>query len=152
MIALTQGVATHNKTMFAINKAAAISAIILGTPKAVQKAYESYPPPWSFVMGGLQLAASVANLNQARSATFGGSTSAPSIGGGGSMAVNAATDLGAPGAQPPLLPAAETPRRIVNIYIKDSGFLSADFVRSDLIPQINKAVEDGVVLVAHSIN
>jgi hypothetical protein len=138
--------------MFNINKAATIAKIALGIPDAVMMALKSYPPPISFVMAGLQLAASMAQLNQARSAHFDSATSAPSIGGGGLMAVNAATDLSAPGAQPPLLPAAETPRRIVNIYIKDSGFLSAEFVRSDLIPQINKAVEDGVVLVAHSIN
>lgn len=80
LVTMTQGVATTNKTLFKINKAAAIAQAIVNTAEGVTKALSAYPPPLSFAMAAAQAAAGAAQIQAIRSATFGGGTT-PSVAG-----------------------------------------------------------------------
>lgn len=87
MLQLTQGVSTHSRTMFKINKIAGIANAVINTAQGVTKALSAYPPPLSFAMAALQAAAGLAQINQIKSAQFGSATSAPSVAGGGAVPV-----------------------------------------------------------------
>ena len=147
MLQLTNGVAAHNKTMFKINKAAGIANAVINTYLGVTKALSSYPPPLSIAMAAIQLAAGMAQVKQIKSAQFGESTSAPSIGGGGAIPV---TDVGGGGANalPDLSAQAQPqrPERVVNIMIDSDTVVSGAWIRDRLIPEINDAVGDGVIV------
>lgn len=82
---MTQGVATNNKTMFNLNKAAAIANATINTYQGVTQALASYPPPISFAMAAVQLAAGLSQVSAIKSASFGGASSAPSVGGGSAV-------------------------------------------------------------------
>ena len=75
---ITAGVATHDKRLFQLNKAAAIGNAIVNTAEGVTKALSAYPPPLSFAMAAAQAAAGVAQISAIRSASFGGG-STPSV-------------------------------------------------------------------------
>lgn len=79
---ITAGVANSNRQMFEINKIASLGNAIMNTAEGVTKALAAYPPPLSIAMAGIQLAAGLAQVAAIQSATFGGSTSPPSVGGG----------------------------------------------------------------------
>lgn len=147
MLSLTQGVAAHNRAMFEINKVAGIANAIVNTFVGVTNALKAYPPPISFAMAALQLAAGMAQVQQIKAAQFGSSTSAPSISGGGATPVISAQN---PAPAPDLAavaPAAQaTPQRVVNVYLKGDGAPSDSYVRDLLIPALNDAIDDGTVL------
>lgn len=86
---LTAGVASHNKGMFELNKAAGIANAVINTYTGVTQALAAYPPPISFVMAAAQLAAGFAQVSAIKSQSFGG-------GGGGSTAVGVAPVTTAP--------------------------------------------------------
>lgn len=148
MVQMTQGVATGNKTLFEINKVAALANAAVSLPASVMKAYESYPPPLSFVMGGLALAAGLAQMEAINSAQFGSSTSAPSIGGGGAVPVTNA-DPGGASAGPLALTAApevEKQKTQVSLTFTGSNFSYQQIVE-EVIPKINEAAGNGVDIV-----
>ncbi len=130
---ITQGVATHNKELFALNKAAAIANAIINTYQGVTNALAAYPPPWSFVMAAAQLAAGLAQVSAISSASFGGSVSAPSIGGGGAAPVTDVTPIGTQQA---------TGITDINITISGSGMMSPDQL-DDLAESIRKNLDNG---------
>lgn len=142
MLQLTNGVAAHNKTLFKINKAAGIANAVINTYLGVTKALSAYPPPISIAMAAIQLAAGLAQVQQIKSATFGASTSAPSIGGGGAIPV---TDVGGANAVPDLSAQAQPqqPQREINIQIK-KGMTTAEALRDEILPEIFDALGDGV--------
>jgi hypothetical protein len=80
---ITQGVANNNRQMFELNKIASTANAIINTAQGVTLALASYPPPISFAMAAVQLAAGLVQIQAIQSASFGGSTSPPSVGGGG---------------------------------------------------------------------
>ncbi len=99
MLRLTNGVATHNKALFQINKVAAIADASINTWLGASKTMGKYPYPLNVALAGLSLAAGFAQVDAIRSASFGGSTSAPSIGGGSAVPitdVSGARDFPAP--------------------------------------------------------
>jgi hypothetical protein len=69
---LTQGVAQHSKTMFKINKVAAISNAVISTHAGVAKSLESYPWPLAGIMAGLHLAAGLQRVKAIKAQSFGG--------------------------------------------------------------------------------
>jgi hypothetical protein len=79
---ITQGVANNNRQMFELNKIASTANAIINTAQGVTLALASYPPPISFAMAAVQLAAGLAQIQAIQSASFGGSSSPPSVGGG----------------------------------------------------------------------
>lgn len=73
---------SSNRTMFNIQKTAAIASAIVSTYQGAAKALAVYPPPLSFAMAGAQVAAGLAQVAAIKSQTFGG-------GGGGGGAAGA---------------------------------------------------------------
>lgn len=69
---MTAGVASSSKTMFKINKVAAIANAVVNTAQGVTKALAEYPPPISGIMAGIQLAAGMAQVNAIKNTQFGG--------------------------------------------------------------------------------
>jgi hypothetical protein len=147
LLNMTNGVAAHNKTMFNINKAAGIANAIINTSLGVTKALSAYPPPISIAMAAVQLVAGMAQVRAIKSAQFGSSTSAPSVGGGSAVPTTPAGDFSGvpsvPGNQQ-----REVPKRNVTIVLRGEEMLSADYIRNRLIPAINEATGDGVSLTA----
>jgi len=142
LVNMTAGVASSNKTMFKINKAAAIANAIVNTSLSYTKAMTGFLPPLSYAMAGATLAAGVAQINQIKSTSFGGG-SVPSQSGASSAPVTAApNELGQD------LPMDE-PQATKNITISFSGAsrYTKDEVR-DLIDQINIEIGDGATLAA----
>lgn len=135
---LTQGVASNNKTMFQINKAAGIGNALINTYLGVTKALSAYPPPWSIAMAAVQLAAGMAQVQQIKSAQFGTATSAPSISGGGATPVYNAADSGVPD----LSVAEAKAKPAINLTLVGSTF-TATQIRDDIIPLLNEAYADG---------
>lgn len=140
MLALTQGVATHSKTMFKINKAAGIANAIINTYLGVTKALSAYPPPLSIAMAAVQMAAGMAQVKAIKSASFGSATSAPSVGGGQATPVTSA-DNGIPSLGQP----AAEPQRETNVTVSIApGLYGAEDLRDKVLPQIFEAFEDRV--------
>jgi hypothetical protein len=137
MLQLTNSVATHSKALFQINKVAGIANAIVNAHEGASKTLAKYPWPLAQILAGLHYAAGFAQVQAIRSASFGGSTSAPSIGGGSAIPV---TDVGAPA--PAQAPA---PRPvIVYLNVPDNGVpLSRDWLMNTFLPSFNEAVGDG---------
>lgn len=145
LLSLTEGVAAHNKTMFAINKAAGIANAIINTSLGVTKALSAYPPPLSIAMAAIQLAAGMAQVKQIKDAQFGSSSSAPSVAGGGAVPT---TPAESPAPLPSNFPTPQNqgPTRNVNLNIRSRDMFSAASIRDEIIPELNDAVGDGVNL------
>lgn len=146
---VTAAGAQHNRTLFQLNKAANISNAIISTLTGATKALE-----WGFPLGpifaGIITAAGFANVAAISAQQFGGGAAAEPA----TPTFNANPNTGFPesGAlTPPSAPAiVQAPivqgREINLTLISESGIVSADWVRNVLIPSINDAVGDGVVL------
>lgn len=81
---MTQGIATHSKAAFAINKAAAIAGAILKAKESVVDAYEfgtKYGgPALGAVMAAIAAAATAAQVNAIRSTSFGSGSTPSAVG------------------------------------------------------------------------
>lgn len=80
LMQMTDGVSNTNKTMFEINKVAGIANAIIHTIEGVTQALAAYPPPISWAMAAITLAAGLAQVEAIRNTSFGGGTT-PSIAG-----------------------------------------------------------------------
>lgn len=76
---ITQGVATHNKTLFRLNQLAAIGNAIVNTAQGVTKSLSAYPMPFAAIMAAASLAAGLAQIAAIRSASFGGGTTPSAV-------------------------------------------------------------------------
>lgn len=83
MAEMTAGLAQHSKTMFKINKAAALANAVVSMPAHIAQTMAKYPFPISVVMGALAAAQSMAQIQAIRSASFtggGGGTTPSAVG------------------------------------------------------------------------
>ena len=152
-IRLTQGVAQQSKTMFRINKVAAIANAVVNTAQGVTKALSDYSPPVSFVMAALQAAAGLAQINAIKSATFSGGGTGTTPSAAGSSAVINSAPVGGQGAAPLDVPGiggpgTTGPAQNININVDglpSAGPVPAEMVR-ELIEGINEQLGDGVTL------
>ena len=87
MLLLTQGVATHSRFLFNLNKTAGIANAIVNAYVGISKTLAAYPYPWNLAMAALHAVSAFAQVQQIRSASFGSSTSAPTIAGGTAVPV-----------------------------------------------------------------
>jgi len=143
---MTAGVANSNKTMFQINKAAALANAAVQLPASIMKTMEQYPYPISIAMAGLQAAAGAAQIAAISSSSFGGggggSTTMPTSGGGFATAPGIApSDIQGP------IEEEEDTAKEVTINLGDSAFVSTEMVR-ELVVAINDEIGDGVVIRA----
>lgn len=141
MVQMTAGVAQHSKTLFKINKAAALAQAIVALPEHVSKTMAQYPFPISVAMGALAAAASLAQINAIRSSQFSG-------GGGGttpSSAGSVPVVNGMPVAQSQVADFGTQLRQRsdrVDVVL-EGGTFSAEGVRS-LVEQLTEALGDNV--------
>jgi len=89
---MTNGLEGNSKKMFRIQKAARLAEAVVNAPAAIAQAYAAYPPPFSFIMAGIQAAAVAAQISAIRSSSFGGGGGAavPSTSAGTVAAANQA--------------------------------------------------------------
>lgn len=131
----------HSKKMFEAQKALALASAAITIPQTVMDSYAAGAKIGGPVVGAAfaatAFAAQVAQLQQIRSATFGGGRSGGGGGGGGSSSV------GGGGGES----AAPITQRFVNVglYGSDNTMYSKDAVR-ELITRIGEEVADGAVL------
>jgi len=78
--------ALYSKKAFEVNKAFQIGQAVIEGYGAIQKAYNSAPAPYSFVLAGLMAAKTALQIRGIKAASFGGG-STPQAGGGGSGAI-----------------------------------------------------------------
>jgi hypothetical protein len=139
------GVATVSKAIFKIQRAFTLANIAVSAPGAIAAAIERGGGlPWGAVFGALTAAKYVALASAAKSASFEGSTSAASIGGGTAAPVTPAAPAPAPGLTPAAPAVAQ--QKFIQISLVGNGRYSAQEVR-DLIEQINEEAGDGVALL-----
>lgn len=78
---LTAGVASHNKGMFELNKAAGIANAIINTYTGVTQSLAAYPMPLAAVMAAAHLASGLAQVSAIKSQSFGSTSgSATAVG------------------------------------------------------------------------
>ena len=138
----TEVAARTNKTMFQINKVAAIANAVINTAVAVSNALAIPPPPVGLALAAIMAAAGAAEISAIKSAQFGGG------GAVGTFNVSPATGIptGAGVSEvAPLFDEEVAPSTTVNITIEGTP-TSQQVI--DLIDEINEAVGDGVTLVA----
>lgn len=70
---ITAGVASHNKTLFKINKVAGIATALINTAIGVSESLKAYPMPVAAVMAAAHLAAGMAQVSAIKSQSYGGS-------------------------------------------------------------------------------
>lgn len=150
---LTAGVAQNSKTMFKINKVAAIANAVINTGQAITRTMADYPYPLNIAFAALTAAAGFAQIQSIRSTQFsgGGSGTTPSAAGGSPVVNNNPVSGGGGATLDGLLEGQATgPATQVTINIDglpDAGPVPAEMVR-DLISGINEQLGDGVTLDA----
>ncbi len=145
--ALTQGVATENKTLFRINQAAAIGNAIVNTAQAITSALAVQPFPVGLALAVVAAAAGAAQIATIASAKPGGGTT-PSVAGGTATLGGQPVSTLPPPTLDELGGEGEGGGREVNILIQgipEAGVMPAESVR-DLMISINEELGDGANL------
>ena len=148
---------SHNKSQFELGKRAAIAQTVIDTYAAAQKSYSAMAgipyigPILGVIAAAAAIASGMARVQAIRSTNFESGSTSVAVGSGG-VSVGTNFTSGVPDTQQaaPTLPAltqqTQQPRN-VNISIEsDSGMVSTQWVRDTLMPRINDAIGDGVVL------
>jgi hypothetical protein len=139
---MTAGVAQHNKTLFRINKLAAIGNAVMNTAQGVTKALSAYPPPLSFAMAAAQAAAGAAQISAIRSTTF--------EGGGAGTTPSAAGSAPTVNGQPTGAAAASPSQRLVVEGIDSDALFTGSAVRNLAQRLLDFQRDGGVVVLQQS--
>lgn len=142
---LTQGAATHNRAMFELNKVAGIANAYLAANQGAAEALK-----WGYPMGpifaGLIWAAAAVNIAQIRSASFGSSTSAPSVAGGTAVPVQPIEPISSSSAPE----TQQQTQNVIQVTIQGNVLGNEEFVRETLIPAIQDEINDRSVVIIQS--
>lgn len=149
---LTQGVAQSNKTLFKVNKIAALANAVINTAQGVTRSLAEYPAPINIAMAAITAAAGLAQIQAIRSTQFtgGGGGTTPSAA-GSAPTINDRPVAGVTGLPLDTLLAGQggggVAQRIdINIDgLSEGGLISADDTRK-IIMSINDQLGDGVNL------
>lgn len=146
---------TNSRKLFELGKAGAIAGAVIDTYKAATGAYAalaSIPfvgPFLGAAAAAAAIAVGTARVSAIKSTQFGGG----GVAGGAVGTFNASPNTGLPdfpgtqeAPQSPITQAAVPIRRDINITIQGEGLFSAQQIRDSLIPALNDAIGDGVVL------
>jgi hypothetical protein len=145
-IALTQGVAQQNKTLFKINKLATLAQIAVDAPKAISQSIANAGGlPWGAWAGILTFAKYVGLAQAAKGVEFGAGNSAPSLAGqgGGSSTVNTVPLPQQQPVLPDLSRQSQQAQRTVNITI--SGPVDRQFLKDALLPALQEEIDENDV-------
>lgn len=143
MVSMTQGVATSNRTLFRINKAAALANAAVHMPEHISNTMSKYPYPISIAMGALAAAASLAQIQAISSASFGGGV-APSIAPTGATSTVATVQ--------PDIPTQVTQERSsgateINITFSGDVYGWDDYIETRVIEGIKDAIDRDVQVI-----
>ncbi len=137
LVAVTRGVAQHNRGLFELNKAAAIPQAFINMRKGISRTLAEYPWPWAGVMAAAHAAAGFAEIQAIEGASFSGGGGAPSLAGSGGTPANPVfqddTDIDDQ-------PAAQPPAPLVNITVLGDTYMGDDF-RQALGQHIQDAID-----------
>jgi TP901 family phage tail tape measure protein len=138
---MTAGIAQHNKTAFNINKAAAIASALVALPAHVSETMSKFPFPYSVAMGALAAAASLAQINAIRSASFegGGGGTTPSA--AGSTPTINGNPVGGPSAPPPDLTTGRAQGSQIQIIVAGNNVMGDNAVQ-DFAERLRDMVND----------
>lgn len=140
MAMLTSGVATNNKTMFKLNKIAALANAGIALYEGVSLTMSKYPYPINIGMAALHGAAAAAQISSIQSQQFGGggATVTP-IAGGGSAITEGIAPTSIPG--PTTVEPTIRERTITVSGLTSGQIISSDFAR-ELIETISSEAKD----------
>ena len=143
---LTSSVATSSKTLFNINKSLALANAAVSLPDAVLQSFQKGGGyPWGLIPAGLMLIKGMAQIRAIKSASFGTSSSAPSVGGGGAIPV---TNVGA-SSQPGPTGTQQLPSQNITINIQngmgDKAYWQG-LIDDVIVPGINDARDRNINL------
>jgi len=148
---LTSSVATSSKTLFNINKSLALANAAVSLPDAVLQSFQKGGGyPWGLIPAGLMLAKGLAQIRAIKSASFGTSSSAPSVGGGGAIPV---TNVGA-SSQPGPTGTQQLPSQNITINIQNGMGDTAywqNLIDDVIVPGINDASERNINLNVRTV-
>lgn len=141
---LTAGVAQNSKTMFKINKVAAIANAVIGAYEGISRTLAAYPYPINIGMAALHAAAAFAQVQAIRSTSFsgGGAGTTPSLAGTTGV-VNDIPIETAPVAEEGLT--AAPANNVINISF-DRGITDTESVRQFIETELSEALRDGAGL------
>ena len=154
------GVSNTNRTLFRIQKAAAITEAIINGIRGVQQALAAYPPPINFALAALVGAAAIANVQRIRSTQFGSGVAPSAAPGGPGSAPDTplftrGAETGADGGITDLTE-APTATAVTSTELSGGGGPAIEIVVEpgirdqgaivQLITQINEALGDGATL------
>lgn len=143
--ALTAGVAQNNKTLFKINKVAAIANAVIGAYEGISRTLAAYPYPINIGMAALHAAAAFAQVQAIRSTSFGGT-------GGGttpSLAGTTGTVNDIPVETAPVIDeglAAAPANNVISISFTNPGITDTEAVRTFIEEDLSAALRDGAGL------
>lgn len=135
--AITAGTAAHNKTMFQINKVAAIANAVVSTAEGVTKALASAPPPFNIALAAITAAAGAAQIQAIKATTFGSGTT-PSVAG------STATYGGQPVQQSPVIPERDSGRGQVVLNISVNGNIVGESGRREFGEYLTGVIREHV--------
>ncbi len=141
LTSLTAGVAQRNKTLFKINKAAAIANATINTFQGVTKTLSAYPMPIAAILAAAHLAAGLAQVQAISSASFGGGGAAPSVVGGSAGGAGPPQDV----VQQQPVAAAAPQGPVVNVTVNGSVF--ATEVREIVADSVREVIQNDEVLI-----
>jgi hypothetical protein len=113
---VTAGVSSSNRTMFEINKVAAIANAIMNTAEGITKAL-SYGPFVGIPLAAIIAAAGAAQIAQIRSTSFGGGTT-PSLAGTTGQVSGQPVGLGQGAAVPLTDQGPRKSTQVINLYVQ----------------------------------
>lgn len=141
---LTAGVAQNNKTLFKINKVAAIANAVIGAYEGISRTLAAYPYPINVGLAALHAAAAFAQVQAIRSTSFGGAGAGttPSLA-GTSGTINDIPVETAPVAADGLTAAPAS--NVINISFSP-GITDTEAVRQFIETDLSEALRDGAGL------
>ncbi len=138
MVQMTAGAAAHNKTMFEINKVAAIANAAMKGQQAIINSYEwgtEWGGPYAgAAMAAIAAAATAINIKAIGSASFGGGVGASVSGAAGGAVPTFQTN---PQAAAAAAPAAASP---TVVYVTVTGVVTHDVI-DQMIEQLSDAID-----------
>ncbi len=156
LVAMTQGVANQNKTMFRINKIAGIANATISTYEGVTKTLGAYPQPLAGILAAGHLAAGLAQIAAIKSTSFsgGGKSGGGGFGGGSVPPSSAGSGVSSIVGTSPFGGEEKKGGGTVKIYLSTSNLVDdealARIVDDKVVPIIRDGVENRDVILVTS--
>lgn len=146
---MTAGFAQHNKTLFAINKAARMAEATMELAAGVSNTLNSYKYPLNLVMAAAHAAIGATYIAQIAASNFSDTASSGISAGSYGAGTPSSPVITQPSYDRPVYDSGlsleeRSMSQQINVYIDGNVVGNDAWVRDDLIPAIQKAARDGV--------